>query len=117
MLVITRVKRIAVRLTFFYSTPQIQILQAFFRQGRTRHKPSNIKGLCNVRGGQKRVGHATNPVISRVYEGRTLNDQRPSMGGVVVSPHRERLSSNLLDTLSSKMLDKITPDGATKNAK
>ena len=62
-----------------------------------------------------------------------LNDQRPSMGGVVVSPHRERLSSNLLDTLSSnlldtlssnlldtlssKMLDKITPDGATKNAK
>ena len=46
-----------------------------------------------------------------------FNDQRPSMGGVVVSPHRERLSSNLLDTLSSKMLDKITPDGATKNAK
>ena len=46
-----------------------------------------------------------------------LNDQRPSMGGVVVAPHRERLSSILLDTLSSKMLDKITPDGATKNAK
>ena len=65
------------------------------KKGRTRHKPSNIKGL----------------------EGRNFNDQRPSMGGVVVSPHRERLSSNLLDTLSSKMLDKITPDGATKNAK
>ena len=62
------------------------------------------------------VGHATNPVISRVYKGRTLNDQRPSMGGRSI-PHRERLSGNLLDTLSSKMLDKITPDGATKNAK
>ena len=51
------------------------------------------------------MGHAANPVISRVYEGRTLNDQRPSMG-VVVSPHRERLSS--------KMLDKITPDGVNE---
>ena len=63
------------------------------------------------------VGNATNPVIPRLYEGSMLNDQRPSMGGVVVTPHRERLSSILLDTLSSKMLDKITPDGATKNAK
>ena len=65
---------------------------------------------------KKRFHDATNPVISRVYEGSMLNDQRPSMGGRS-SPHRERLSSNLLDTLSSKMLDKITPDGATKNAK
>ena len=44
---------VPVRLTFFYSTPQIQILQAFFRQGRTRHKPSNIKGFTQFRGGQK----------------------------------------------------------------
>ena len=93
-------------LFLFYATNSD--ITSVFRQGRTRHKPSNIKGFTQFRGGQKRVGHAANPVISRVYEGRTLNDQRPSMGGRSI-PHRERLSS--------KMLDKITPDGATKNAK
>ena len=44
-----------------------------------------ISRVYAIFGVDKKGGHAANPVISRVYEGRTLNDQRPSMG-VVVSP-------------------------------
>ena len=57
-------------LDLFLYAPQIQILQAFLDRVGHATNPV-ISRVYAIFGVDKRVGHAANPVISRVYEGRT----------------------------------------------